>query len=107
MKFYTDENVDPAVATGLRVRGIDAITTQEAGRRGAGDDQQIEFAVAESRVIVTHNVDLLRMHSRGLQHAGIAFIGAHRKSLGEIIRMLVLLHDVIPADLMRNRVEYL
>lgn len=107
MKFYPDENVDPAVATGLRRRGIDAITTQDADLRGVDDDHQIEFALSASRVIVTHEVDLLRIHSRGVPHSGVAFIGANRKSLGEIVRMLVLLHEVVPADAMRNRVEYL
>jgi len=107
MRFYIDENVDPAVATALRRREIDAIATQGAGHKGASDVEQLEFAVAESRVIVTHDADWLRMHRRGVSHPGIAFISAGYRSLGEIVRKLVVLHDTVPSDSMRNRVEYI
>lgn len=107
MKFYVDENVDPSVALALRLRGIDAVATQEAGLKGARDEQQIAFAAAECRVIVTHDADLLRLHSRGVPHAGIAFLGANRRSLGDMIRKLVLLHEAVSADSMHNCVEYL
>lgn len=97
MKFYIDENVDPAVATGLRLRGIDAIATQEAGLKGSSDEQQIAFASVESRVIVTHDADLLRMDRRGVAHAGVVYVGANRNSLGHIIHKLVLLHETVSA----------
>lgn len=106
MKFYLDENVDPAVAASLRRRGIDAVATQEAGLKGADDDRQVELAVTESRVIVTHDADLLRIHRSGVPHPGIVFITSGRRPLGEIVRKLVLLHEAVPAETMQNRVEY-
>jgi len=40
VKFYLDEHVPPAVARGLRLRGIDVQTTQEARMLGANDEAQ-------------------------------------------------------------------
>ena len=40
IKFYLDEHVNPAVADGLRRRGVDVLTTQEAGMLGASDEVQ-------------------------------------------------------------------
>ena len=37
VKFYMDEHVPPAVTRGLRMRGIDVLTTQEARMLGADD----------------------------------------------------------------------
>jgi len=42
----------------------------------------------------------------GVSHIGIVFVVGN-KSLGEIIRWLVLLHQVVPDDEMPGRVEYL
>lgn len=106
MKFYLDENLDPAIATGLRQRGIDAVTTQEAGLKGAGDDRQVAHALSTGRVLVTRDADFLRMHGRNVPHGGIVFVTGNR-SIGEILRGLVVLHQVVPDGAMRGRVEYL
>ena len=37
VKFYLDEHVHPAVAAGLRRRGVDVLTTQAAEMRSATD----------------------------------------------------------------------
>ena len=72
MKFHADENVPQAVALGLRRRGFDVSTTVETGLRGADDEQQLAHALAESRVIITHDADLLRLAAGGAPHAGVA-----------------------------------
>ena len=51
IRFHLDENVDPAVADGLRRRGVDATTTQLAGLLHAPDDAQLAFALAERRLL--------------------------------------------------------
>ena len=38
VKFYLDEHVNPAVASGLRRRGVDVLTTQEAGMLSTSDE---------------------------------------------------------------------
>ncbi len=38
IKYYTDEHIPTAVVEGLRRRGIDTLTTVEAGLLGAADE---------------------------------------------------------------------
>ena len=39
IRYYLDEHVAEAVATGLRSRGIDVLTLSEAGMLGASDKE--------------------------------------------------------------------
>jgi predicted nuclease of predicted toxin-antitoxin system len=53
----------PAIAEQLRVRGIDALTTAEAGRahQGLSDEDQLTFATADQRMLVTEDSDFVRL----------------------------------------------
>jgi hypothetical protein len=44
IRFHCDENVDPAVADGLRRRGINVTMPADAGLIGAGDDGHLAYA---------------------------------------------------------------
>ncbi len=57
MKLYLDEDISPKVSVILRKRGIDAVSAHEAGMLEASDDNQLSYAVAEGRVMVTRNRD--------------------------------------------------
>ncbi len=73
LRFHLDEQVDSAIAIGLRRHGIDVTTTVEAGLRTQVDEAHLEFARQEQRVIVTHDDDLHRIASRTSEHPGIAY----------------------------------
>jgi hypothetical protein len=90
-----DEHVDPATAAGLRRRGIDVTTTVEARLVGHSDQSQADFVLREQRVIFTQDADYLRMNAAGWQHPGIAYCRQHSRSVGEIIRGLVLIWEVL------------
>lgn len=105
--FHLDENCSKAIATALRLRGIDVTTTPEAGLRGATDAEQTAFASRQDRVIVTRDRDFLRLHAAGVPHAGIAYFDMDRQAIGELIDALVLLWEVYGPSEMTNRVEYL
>ncbi len=47
IKIYLDEDVHTYIAEALRLRGWEALTTEEAGRRGMGDPDQIAFATSQ------------------------------------------------------------
>ena|SRR5438093_565388 len=87
--------------------GINVLTAQEAGRCGLADTDQLKFATANERVMVTFDPDFLALHSSGMQHAGIAWSHMLKYSIGQLIFMLVLLHAVLDRHDMKNRVEYL
>lgn len=106
MLFHLDENVDHAIARALRQRGIDVTTSTEAALIGAEDLEQLEFARAAGRVIFTQDSDFLRLHSRGLPHAGIVFATSGSRTLGEIVRFLCLLNDCVDSHEIAGNVEF-
>ncbi|MEQ1604988.1 MAG: DUF5615 family PIN-like protein [Pyrinomonadaceae bacterium] len=54
-KVYLDEDVNTVVAAMLSAENIVAQTVSGLGRKSLPDDQQLEFAVANESLIVTHN----------------------------------------------------
>jgi len=107
IRYYFDQHMPLAVTHGLRLRGIDVLTAQEAGRCGLPDPEQLAFATAEERVIVTFDPDYLALHRAGVGHAGIAWSPATKHSAGQLVQTLELIHGVLDRDAMRNHVEYL
>lgn len=106
VKFYTDEHVSRAVIRGLRQRGADVLTVPEAGLLGAADEVHVQRALIELRVIFTQDQDFLRLHSAGVAHAGIAY-ASQFMPIGDVIRGLMLIHQVMTAEEMQGHLEYL
>ena len=67
IRLYLDEDVDVALASALRQRGIDVLTTQETGKRQQTDEAKLEYAVQAGRVF-------LRIGDVGYQEAGGAVV---------------------------------
>ena len=107
LRFHLDESCDPRLAHGLRIRGVDATTSQEAGLLGRLDSEQIAFAHRESRVLVTHDDDFLKFQSQGVEHSGIIYCHQRRHSLGEIVRRLALVWESKEPQELKNRIHYL
>jgi uncharacterized protein with PIN domain len=106
LRFHLDENVDPAIALALRRAGIDVTTSQEANLLSQSDVAQLEFARSESRILVTHDDDFLILNSQEVEHNGIVYCQKTAKSIGGIVRMLMLLFEVATPEEMKGRVEY-
>ena len=107
IQFFTDQHFPRPASQGLRRHGIDVPTAQEAGRCGMPDLDQLAFATAGERVIVTFDSDYLALHQAGIHHAGIAWCQEQKYTIGQLIRALLLLHGILDRDAMRNHVEYL
>lgn len=105
--FHLDENIPPALADALRHRGINVTTTIDAGLVGGDDREHLTFATNAGRVLVTQDVDFLGLHSEGVRHAGIAYWHPRRRTIGEAVRRLVLIHAALLPEEMMDRVEYL
>ncbi len=106
VRLYADEQVSRAVVRGLRQRGVDVLTAAEAGLLGASDEKHLALARTQGRVIFTQDDDFLSLHAAGLAHAGIVY-AAQGARVGDIIRGLMLIHDLLEAEAMVGHVEFL
>lgn len=105
--FPLDEHVPHAVAEALRRRTIPVLTAADAALLGASDDEYLRQSLINASVVVTHDSDFLRLHREGYRHAGIAFAEQHTRSIGELVSRLVLIYEVLEADEMEGRVEFI
>jgi hypothetical protein len=86
---------------------VDVTTTPGAGLLQASDEEQLAYAVAQGRVVVTQDADFLRLAAAGRETAGIALYPGQGRSIGQVIRDLLLMWQVYEPEEMRNRVEFL
>ena len=108
--LYLDEHVQVSLAEGLRTRGVDVMTTQEAGNYSLDDIGQLNFAAKEGRVLLSFNKGhFAKIHyewmEKGSPHAGI--ILSDQLTVGIIIRRLMRLYFSLSREDMQNRLEYL
>jgi hypothetical protein len=113
IRFYFDaDSMERAVISGLASRGIDATTALEAGMHDASDEEQLQFANSQGRVLFSFNVhDFHRIHSeyttQGKSHAGIVLAPQQRYTIGERIRRLAKLVSMRTAEDISNQIEFL
>jgi predicted nuclease of predicted toxin-antitoxin system len=107
LRYHLDEHVPGAIAAGLRRRGVDVTTAADAGLLRAKDETHLAFALAEGRVVFTNDEDYLVLHDRGTPHAGIAYCHQQRRSIGDVIRALLLLWEVFEPEEMHNHIEFI
>lgn len=87
------------------------ITAMEAGMAGRADEQQLEWAAANARVVYSFNRgDFYGLHTVWLEasrtHSGI-ILSRQGLSVGEQMRRLLRLVNRLTAEDMQNRVEFL
>jgi len=107
MRFHLDESVDGAIARGLRDRGYDVTMPFDVGLLEAADEDQLAHAANQSRILFTHDDDFLRIHAKGVQHAGIVYCHPLSRSIGEIVHGLLLIAACLDDSEMQNHVEFL
>ena len=110
VRLFIDEDVHDRLAEALRRKGFDAINTREAGRKGLPDVEQLEFATAQGRAILSFNlVDYEALAKEffhtGKRHAGI--IVSPRRSFGEIFQRVVQLVEETGEVGLANQIVYL
>jgi len=99
VRLLLDENVNPAVAAGLRDRGHDVVAvTEDADLRSRSDEALFEWCQQEERTIVTYDRDdFIALDSRykadGKDHAGIIILNVEAfpqraSTIGRLVRSL-------------------
>jgi hypothetical protein len=77
-----------------------------ASPAGAAGGVALRYAAGEGRVIVTRDADFLRLDATGAVHLGMVYWRPEGRPLGELIRLLVLIWELLDAGEMRGQVEY-
>lgn len=67
MKFLLDMGLSPRTALFLRNQGFDAIHLREQGLQRLADEEIVQKALLEKRVILTHDLDFSRIVSLSKQ----------------------------------------
>ncbi len=83
VRLLLDENLSPKVAEALaKEGGVDVCHVRDRGLLEARDDEVLEKAYAEDRILVTANVDdFLKLAGAREMHAGIILLEA-----GDLLR---------------------
>ena len=104
MRFLTDENAFPQIASHLRKSGHDVNTVHEAGISKAADDKVIGLAIKENRTIITfdkHFGDILRYPPKN--HFGIILIRIQPPLLDDIFSAIDNLFKNYQSDSFKGR----
>lgn len=110
LPVYLDEDVSVLVAKMAIARGFQVTTTQQAGRIGATDAEQLAFAAASGMALLTHNrVDFEALARAYVlehrHHAGILL--AVRRPPREIAHRLCALLSKPSGTNLADQVRYL
>ena len=110
LRVYLDEDVDVLLAQLLAAQGIECITTLDAGNVSHTDEEQLVFALQESRIIVTHNrtdfEDLaVAWWQQQRDHAGI-ILAIRRADTYDLARHVLPVLQLYDLPAWRNAVLY-
>jgi predicted nuclease of predicted toxin-antitoxin system len=114
VKLYLDEDISPKVSVILRQKGMDAVSAHETGMLEASDEEQLSFAAAEGRVMVTRNRDdfialTVQFFDDLKPHRGLIII-PHTipgSEFSKIATLLVKISKDHPQDLEPYTIEFL
>lgn len=108
MKIYADENIERSIIEGLRRRGIEVVSARELGYLSKPDEFHIKKASEIKAVILTHDIDFLRIASNpAITHYGIIFSHPKNIPIGQCIRGVELIATVLSDKDMGNHIEFL
>jgi hypothetical protein len=110
-RLYLDEHISsPRLARQLQKYGFDVTSTLDAGMGEASDEEQLAYAVANQRAIVTFNhKHFAVLHTWYLEesneHWGIVF--STEESIDVLRRRLLRLLNAVSADELKNQIRWL
>tara|TARA_B100000959_G_scaffold280373_1_gene342064 strand:+ start:1398 stop:1724 length:327 start_codon:yes stop_codon:yes gene_type:complete len=108
MKVYADENIEQSIIEGLRRRKIEIISARELGYVGKSDAFHVKKATDLNAVVLTHDVDFLKIASKpDIRHCGIIFSHSKDISIGQCIRGIELISNILTEKEMKNHIEFL
>jgi Domain of unknown function (DUF5615) len=111
--LYIDEDsMDEDFVQALRARNINVLTVADAGMLHKSDEEQLDWAKHNNRVLFSFNTrDFYRLHTtlieQGSSHGGMILAPQQRYSIGDLMRGVLKLINSKPAAEMQGQVEFL
>jgi uncharacterized protein DUF5615 len=113
LRLAADENFNGRIVRGLRRRlpDLDLLRVQDTPVSGADDDELLDWAVRENRIVLTHDVSTLvekawRRVKEGRAMRGVVAVGSDAP-IGEVVSDLALLVLAGTVEDVEARVLYL
>jgi len=111
LRLYMDHHIDSRITSGLRQRGCDVLTAFEDGYERRSDEDLLMRATELDRMVVTFDDDFLAIAAErqvaGRRFAGLIFGRSRAMSVGDAIRDLELIVQVISASEIENTVMWI
>ena len=109
LRIYLVEDVDVLLGRLLNIRGFDCTSAPEEGHLGSRDEQHLDWASAQQRIIISHNrVDfekLARKWWNVRDQAGIV-LAVRRADTYELLRRVLPVLNIYDQSGWRNTVMY-
>jgi Domain of unknown function (DUF5615) len=113
LSFLADENFNADIVRGLlrRQPDFDVVTVQDVGLAAADDPAVLEWAAANGRIVVTHDVNTMPAFAFDRVAAGLPMPGvvavAEALPIGPVIEDLLILSEASLQAEWENQVIYL
>ncbi len=108
IEIYTDESVSPAIARGLRRRGLEATDAREENNIGFTDEEQLDYIRDKNFVLFTYDDDFVRIvKEEESEYPGIIYCDQRKYSIGETIRELAKVVEKRRKKDLENKIWYL
>lgn len=113
IRFLTDEDFNKNIFDGVRRRlpELDIVRVQDVGLRKFRDEKILEYAAAENRIVLTHDVTTMRVHANARVTAGLSMPGVLEVSqycpIGKAVNEIVLIAKCSTQDDWSNIVQRL
>lgn len=112
-RLLIDENFDQHIIRGLRLRfeQLDYVLVNKSGMSGATDQELLEWAASEARIIITHDANTMSQHANarlkeGRPMLGLIIVPDHLE-IGRVIRDLEVIIECGTESDLRDQIHYL
>ncbi len=110
IRILLDEDVWVGLASALRDAGYNAVSVNELKRKGLSDEDQLSFAIAEKRAILTHNIQdfaplTVLYYEQGRHHFGVIVVRHFDK--GTLIRRTLKLLNSLTSESLANTLRFI
>lgn len=112
LRLATDENFNNAIVRGVLRRNpaVDIVTIQDCGLSGASDRDVLEWAAAQARVLITHDVSTMTKYAFERVEEGLPMPGVFEVSqsiaIGAAIEDILLLAECSLENEWEGQVRY-